>query len=375
MNPQSIAVYVPSLDGGGAERVAALLASGFHAAGVRTTLLVDDGDAAAANRPFVAEGVAVVVLGASHGRGVLRLARWLGDPGADVVLAVDAVASLKLVAARRLAPGARGSILLSYHGFFGVVRGRLGRAAYRLAPVLSRLSDRTICMSDSLARHMIEDWGVRPDRVGVAANPVPVERARAAASEADLLARPATILAMGRLVPEKGFDTLLAAMTRLPAAVRLAIVGEGPERASLERLAGAAGLAGRVTLGGYAAQPWDAYAGARVFALTSTSESFGNVVVEALASGLPVVATDCGGPREILDGGRHGALVPVGDVGALAEALRRAVAAPGDPAPRIARAAEFSVERAVAAYLDLFRAIPTARRHARPTLEGETSPC
>ena len=375
MNPQSVAVYVPSLVGGGAERVAALLASGFHAAGLRTTLLVDDGDVAAANRPFVADGVAVVVLGGAHGRGVLRLARWLGHPGADVVLAVDAVASLKLVAARRLAPTARCRIVISYHGFFGVVRGRLGRAAYRLAPVLTRLSDRTVCMSEGLARHMTDDWGARPDRLRVAANPVPVERARAAAGEAELAARPATVLAMGRLVPEKGFDTLLAAMGRLPAAVRLAIVGEGPERASLERLAASPRLAGRVTLGGYAAQPWDAYAGARVFALTSTSESFGNVLVEAMASGLPVVATDCGGPREILDGGRHGALVPVGDVGALAEALRRALAAPGDPAPRIARAADFSVERAVAVYLDLFRTIPTARRRARPTLEGETSPC
>ncbi len=375
MDPRSIAVYVPSLDGGGAERVAALLASGFHAAGLPTTLLLDDGDAAAANRPFVSEGVTVVVLGASHGRGSLRLARWLRHPGADVVLAIDAVASLKLVAARRLVPGARGRTVLSYHGFFGVVRGRLSRAAYRLAPVLSRLSDRTICMSESLARHMIEDWGARPDRVRVLANPVPVERARAAAGEADLAARPASILAMGRLVPEKGFDTLLAAMGRLPEAVRLAIVGEGPERASLERLAAASGLAGRVTLAGYAAQPWDAYAGARAFALTSTSESFGNVLVEAMASGLAIVATDCGGPREILDGGRHGALVPVGDVGALAEALRRALAAPGDPGPRIARAADFSVERAVAAYLDLFRTIPAARRRARPTPEGETSPC
>ena len=373
MTPRSIAVYVPSLAAGGAERVGALLASGFHAAGLRTVLLVDHPEEEA-NKPFLDPAVPVVSLGAGHARGVLRLARWIAQARPDAIVAIDAVASLKLVAARCLAPR-HSRILVSYHGFSTIVRGRLGLAAYRLAPLLSRLSDTTVCVSEALARHMVTDWGAAPSRVAVAANPIPVERAAPAADEAALLARPSTVLAMGRLVPEKGFDLLVGALARLPGDVRLEILGEGPERDALEGLIARLGLGGRVTLAGYRSQPWSAYAGARVFALTSTSESFSNVVVEALASGLPVVATDCGGPREILADGRHGALVPVGDEAALAEALRAALAAPGDPAPRVARAAEYSVARAVAAYLDVVRRPAPARSGGSKVFKSGTRPC
>src|SRR5262249_39010195 len=144
-------------------------------------------------------------------------------------------------------------------------------------------------------------------------NPVPVDRARPPASAAELAARPATVIALGRLAPEKGFATLLDAFALLRRAdARLKIFGDGPDREQLQRQGGRPGLAGRVELPGYVADPWQAYFEASCFALTSRSEAFGNVVVEALASGLPVVSTDCGGPVEILDHGRFGEIVPVG---------------------------------------------------------------
>ncbi len=366
---RSLAVYVPSLGGGGAERVAALLASGFHAAGPRTTLLVDWEDDA--NRAFLDPEVEVVVLGRSHVRGVAALARWLSRARPDVALAVDAPASLKLLAARRLARTPT-AVVVSFHGFSTAMRGTLGRIAYGLAPVMIRLADGAVPVSDSIAGDLRRRHAP-PSRLRTIPNPV-AARVRAAADETELLARAPTVLAMGRLVPEKGFDVLLAALPMLPGEVRVEILGEGPARAALERAAAAAGVGARVAMPGYADNPWCAYERARVFVLTSQSESFGNVVVEALAAGLPVVATDCGGPREILDDGRFGTLVPVGDPRALATALARCLAAPGDPAPRVARAARYGVEHAVEAYLAYFRALVPAAGRLGPDGTGRAMP-
>lgn len=348
---RSVAVYVHGFGPGGAERAAAVLASGFQAAGLGTTLLVDD--PAGVNRVFVAPGLRLVPLPDGHAASVAGLAQWLARERPDVALAIDATANAKLVLAR-LASRAPTRIVLSYHGYAEIVRGRLGRAAYRLAPLLTRASARTVCVSQGLTRHLTRDWRVPAGRLAVIPNPIPVERALPPADAAALARRPPEILAVGRLVPEKGFSGLIDALARCPPETRLTILGEGPERPALEALG--ASLGGRVALPGYT-EPWPAYARARVFALTSTSESFGNVVVEALASGLPVVATACGGPEEILDSGRYGRLVPVNDPGALAAALTAALADPGDPALRIARAADYATERVVGAYLDLFEAL------------------
>ncbi|WP_165937857.1 glycosyltransferase [Methylobacterium segetis] len=350
---RSVAIYVPCLQTGGAERVAAVLASGLHEAGVATTLIVDA--KRAGNAGFVAPGVEVVVLGGGHVANVGRLARRLRATEPDIALAIDAPASVKLAAAKLLAPG-RTRIVLSYHGHPGIVRGRIGGAAFPLAGPLTRFSARTVCVSEGLRQRLVAEWRADSGKLACIPNPIPVERAQAAADAGALAARPLMILAVGRLVPEKGYDSLIRALALLPETVRLTILGDGPERPSLERTAAEAGVAGRVSLPGFA-EPWPAYGQARVLALSSTSESFGNVVVEALASGLPVVATDCGGPGEILERGRYGTLVPVGDAAALAAGLRAALADPGDPGPRIARAATYAVPRVVARYLDLFEAV------------------
>jgi glycosyltransferase involved in cell wall biosynthesis len=362
--PARLAVYVPALVGGGAERAAAVLASGFRAEGREVRLFVDF--LAEENRDFLDPGVAVTPLGPSHAASVRALARHLAAGRADVVLGVGGAANVKLAAAQAIAaaqalarvqaPRTRVPIVLSYHGRSDVGRGRLGLTAFTLAPLLTRQAAATVCVSQSLVRHLVEEWRGAAARVVSIPNAIPVEEARPASSEAQLRAREPVILTAGRLAPEKDFATLLRAVARLPAPARLVILGEGPERAALEGLARDLGIAGRVALPGYRPSPWDSYAQARVFALSSRSEGFGNVVVEALASGLPVVATDCGGPREILEDGRHGALVPVGDVEALAAGIARALDAPGDPVPRRDRAARFATRRVVGDYLALLDA-------------------
>jgi glycosyltransferase involved in cell wall biosynthesis len=139
---------------------------------------------------------------------------------------------------------------------------------------------------------------------------------------------PAVILALGRLVPQKDFGMLIRAFAqvRRARAARLLILGEGPERDGLAAAIAENGLQDDVQLPGWTVNPYPYMARSRLFVLSSRWEGLPTVLIEALFCGVEVVSTDCpSGPREILDGGRYGALVPVGDVDALAEAMERAL--------------------------------------------------
>lgn len=162
------------------------------------------------------------------------------------------------------------------------------------------------------------------------------------------------ILAAGALEPRKDFATLLRAFARVrrDRTVRLIILGEGRERARLSRLAYDLGVAEDVRLPGHVANPYPWMARAAVFALTSRREGSGAVLVEALACGTPVVATDCpSGPAETLQNGAIGPLVDVGDDGKLAEALCAVLDAPLASEQLIAATHPFRTRSAVGRYL------------------------
>ena len=167
---------------------------------------------------------------------------------------------------------------------------------------------------------------------------------------------PAVLMAVGRLAPQKDFRNLLEAFARVRSrrGVRLVILGEGPERARLESLAADLGIAADVKMPGAVLNPFAYMARASLFVLSSAWEGFGNVLVEALACGCPIVSTDCpSGPREILDGGAFGPLVPVGDDEALADGIIHALALPADRGRLRERAQIFSVHAAVDRYLEV----------------------
>lgn len=163
------------------------------------------------------------------------------------------------------------------------------------------------------------------------------------------------VVAAGRLVHEKGFDTLIRAFAKVRARVacKLVILGEGEQRESLESLALELGVDEDVLLPGVVDNVFAYYSHAAVFVLSSRMESFGNVLVEALASGATCVATACdsGGPQEILENGKWGLLVPTDDVPKLADAIERVLT--GDyvrPARSIDRGLQFLVEASARAY-------------------------
>jgi len=181
------------------------------------------------------------------------------------------------------------------------------------------------------------------------------------------------LMALGRLAPEKGFDTLLDAFARIAPAHpdwSLAILGEGPERGRLEEQREALGFADRVQLPGRLDAPGGALRRAELFVLSSRFEGFPNALCEALACGLPAVAFDCpSGPAEILRHEVDGLLVPPGDVGALAQALSRLMGDDGLRGRMAARAPEVLERFGLEKVLDMWEALlmRVVRHEGRPS--------
>ena len=176
------------------------------------------------------------------------------------------------------------------------------------------------------------------------------------------------ILAAGRLARQKDHFTLIKAFARLATrrSCRLIILGEGALRKELEGFVADLKLTDRVSLPGWAENPFAFMSRASLFVLSSIYEGLGMVLIEALACGCPCVSTDCpAGPAEILEDGRVGPLVPVGDETALAEAMGRVLDQPPDRQVLKRRAACFSADRAIAAYENLLSTVVSAGHRSR----------
>ena len=225
-------------------------------------------------------------------------------------------------------------------------------------------------VSERLKEDLVRELGVNPARFEVIHNGVDIERFRSAPSTGER--RPAdagvVIGSVGRLAPVKNYALLLQAMAQLPAvpAVRLLLVGEGPERPSLEALAAGFGLAGRVQFAGHRDDVPRALREMDIFVLPSTSEGMSNTLLEAMAAGVATVASDAGGNSEVIVPEVSGLLFPSADVVALAAQLGRLIS---DPAlrGRLARAAasrvnvEFSIEAMIRRYEQLYHRVWSQR--------------
>jgi glycosyltransferase involved in cell wall biosynthesis len=169
------------------------------------------------------------------------------------------------------------------------------------------------------------------------------------------------IIGVGRLSAEKDFATLIRAFARLrrERPVRLVIAGEGDQEIAIKELIAELDLIEDVWLPGFRLDVCALITKSSVLVSASRYEGFGITMVEALGCGCPVVATQTVGAVEILEGGRYGHIVPVGDVEAMMGAIAATLADPPDPAPGRERAAMFSTERSSNAYLDLFAELCT----------------
>ncbi len=359
-----IALLIPNLRGGGAERVVLALAEGFLSRGWRVDILLQR-RVGGPLLELVPDGAQVIDLAAQRVRhlpGPLR--SYLGRHQPDVLIASLWPLTLIAVIAARLLRKRPKLILVDHNNLGEQYRhNRLLRPSIR---ALYRLADRCVGVSRGVTKSIMALSGLDSSRCRTIYNPVPTLNPGAVPERVEACWRGRSgprFLTVGSLKPQKNHRLLLRAFARVlkrhPDATLL-VLGEGNElsqcRAKTRRLA----LEQSVTFADFVLDPAPYYASADIFVLSSDFEGFGNVLVEAMQAGLKIVSTDCpSGPSEVLLDGRLGYLVPVGDELALANAMIAAVTTPCDANALRQRAAHFAPARAVERYAALIEEIMT----------------
>jgi len=326
-----IALFLPSLRGGGAERVMVNLARGFVERGLRVDLVL-----AKAEGPYLSQvpkEVRVVDLGA---RRVLYslpgLVRYLRRERPQAMLSALNHANIVAIWAKLLAR-VQTRLVVAEHSTLSRSTENASSVRAKLLPFLIKTfypyADAVVAVSRGVAEDLVTTTKLPMEKIKVIYNPVITPELFAKAEEPldhpwFRPGEPPVVLGVGRLTQQKDFPTLIRAfaLVRREHPARLMILGEGEERPKLEALVRELRLEEDVALPGFVDNPYKYMKRAAVFVLSSQWEGFGNVLVEAMACGCPVVATDCpSGPAEILENGKWGRLVPPGDPEALAKAI------------------------------------------------------
>ena len=388
--PLRIALVIPHLGGGGAERSVLRLACGLIERGYRVDLLQFEEINTLADeippeaRRFVLKQKRIhgfrdrAHLARCFGFRILRFLRrdLLGD-ARSVVAYIDEERPDCILPSL---PRAKSAALLALSftklnpvtipTVHSVLMNRKRRFR-KLYSILFPMADHIVTVSDGVADNLALKLEIPRKRISRIHNPADI-------AEIELLARavpdhlwtsddgPPIILSAGRLARVKDFPTLLRAFRRVSQnrEVRLIILGEGRWRKRLENMVRKMNMELIVSLPGWVSNPYAFMSRASVFVLSSKFEGLGNVLIEALACGCPCVSTNCpAGPAEILDGGRFGPLVPVGNHAELAAAMERVLDSPPDKDTLMARANEFSLDASVDLYERMI--LKLVREHRR----------
>jgi glycosyltransferase involved in cell wall biosynthesis len=358
-----IAIFLPTLHGGGAERVILDLAQAFSDTGYLVDLVLMSAPPGLPLTDLIPAGVRKVDLQCRRlWTSGPAFARYLKKVKPAGVIAAMPLANAIAVGAR-MAARIPLRLVLTEHNARSLAFGDTESAQQRvLMPWVRhsyRFADAIVAVSAGVAERVRGMPGIRDEQVRVVYNPAyspRIHELAATPAPHPWLVDPTTpvIMGSGRLEAQKDFGTLLKAFAGLRATrfARLMILGQGSQEAALRHLAKDLNIEAHVAFPGFVTNPWAYVARARVFALSSVHEGLGNVLIEAMACGIPVVSTDCpSGPAEILDAGRDGPMVPMGDSAALTEAIAEAMDHPICPEVLQERARFFSIDSAASGYL------------------------
>lgn len=356
-----LALFFHSFNGGGQEIVFLNLAKAFVEIGYEVDIVV-----AVKKGPLLEKaqntGARIVDLGVKRFRYALpKIIKYIRKNKPFAILTgLTHVNSITILA--RILSGINTRIIVSEDNPMSISISNSSYWWSRLLPIFIRrsypLADAIICVSSGVADDLVRLGKLDKGKISVIYNPIDIadviQKANFPLSDSYFNENLAVVLAVGRLDKQKDFSTLIYAFAELrkKLSARLLILGEGSERLSLEKLIKELNLEQDVRMPGFVNNPYVYMRHAKVLVLSSRWEGFGNVLVEAMALGTPVVATDCpSGPAEILEGGKLGPLVPVGNYKRLAEAIYHIIESPPSPELLRQRALEFDLKRIASQYL------------------------
>jgi glycosyltransferase involved in cell wall biosynthesis len=362
-----VTFFLPNLRGGGAQQVFCNLARGFADEGYAVDLLVTW--ATGELRQKTPAGVHVIeldprrlpVIGSAAG--IPAMVSYLEAASPAVLYSAMTYANVSAVVAARMADGEVAVIPTEHTMISRHQTTTKDWLVNRFAGIVYSDADAVVAVSESVANEVAETIGINRDQLTVVHNPIITSDLQARAAEPVEEAwvpddAPHIVLSVGRLAVEKDFETLVRAFAALVTDhdrdAALVVFGEGPERGRLRRVADSLGVGNRVSFPGYVDNPYKYMRLASIFVSSSRFEGLPTTLVEAMACGCPVVATDCpGGSAEVLCGGQYGSLVPVGEPDILASRIEATLSSPPDPDTLCERAADFTVDAAVDEYLRL----------------------
>jgi glycosyltransferase involved in cell wall biosynthesis len=361
---QPLAFFIQDLREGGAERNVARVLNGIVARDITTDLVV-----IRRTGSFFEEldpRVNVVQLPQTRTiTSILGLKRYLETRRPTALVASLTHTNVAAIVANMLAKQRTRLIVVERNQFSTnrELKTGLVRMSYGLVPWIYRKADCIGAVSMGVRDDLAATTGLPAEKVEILYNPVVSEKLFLRADEPVthpwLVDRSVpVVIGVGRLSPQKNFPLLIRAVAKVrkERPLKLIILGEGALRPELEALIRELNVEDDIDLPGFDANPFRFLKHASLFVMSSDWEGLPTALIEAMACGTPVVATDCdSGPGEILDEGRLGQIVPRGDVNAMADAIVTALENPGDAAARIARASEFSLDRAVDRYLEVAR--------------------
>lgn len=358
---EKISILLPNLCVGGVERVAVNLANNFVLLGFKVDMVLMSCEGAFLSQ--LNPDVHLVDLGAKKLRNVLwPLSRYLRHRQPSALLACMWPLTVIAVWANWFA-NASTRVVVAEHTTWSmspILKSFFQRIALRLSiRVFFKRAAGIIAVSQGVSDDLARLTGLDRRLITTIHNPIVANESLTLNTSENVSRRwwngaHRRVLAVGTLKEIKDFPTLLRAFTlvREIIDVKLLILGEGPCRNELESLIIKLGLSSVVEMAGFVSNPSPYYQHADLHVLSSLGEGLPTVIIEALAAGTPVVSTDCpSGPREILEDGRYGRLVPVGDVKALAAAMITTLQEPVDKIALQTRAQDFSVDKIAKQYL------------------------
>jgi len=361
-----LAIFLMDLGGGGAERVMLNLARGFSEKGLAVDLVLVQTEGVYLTQ--LPPQIRVVEFKKSRlMASIPDLVRYLRQTQPTVLMSALEDTNFVALWAKKLA-GVATQVIVTVHNHLSNEAKYATQLKRQLTPHLVKLfypwADNVVAVSQGVADDLL-DLGLPAHKINVVYNPIVTSELAEKAQEPVahpwfLNEQPPVILGIGRLTKQKNFSMLIRAFgqVREHYPVRLAILGEGEEQAELKALVNQLNLSEHVAFLGFVDNPYAYLARAAVLVLSSLWEGFGNVIVEAIAVGTPVVSTNCrSGPAEILNHGEYGSLVSVENIKEMADAIVATIQSVPDQAMLKQRSQEFTLEKAVERYEALLETV------------------